>query len=252
MQRDLPRYFTAYGIALVVYVSAISTLFYSQNNTFISSKETKEKVLKMSLSSFVPEVITPVKKQDEKPLEEVVKTKVKNIEIEPIIKPEIFVKKPEIKPLKKELKKKPKVLTKKIVTKKVPEKKVLKNPKNPVKKKTKTKTTANTKTAKKQATSKQIKSSTGERNKFFTQLRTKIDRHKSYPRIAKKRRMEGSVKVKFTILKNGKIGNISVSGTKIFYKSARNAVNSAFPISIKKIPITLPKTVNLTLRYQIR
>ncbi len=64
--------------------------------------------------------------------------------------------------------------------------------------------------------------------------------------------MQGNVKVKFTILSSGKVGNISVSGPKVFHKSARNAVKSAFPINTKNAPIALPKSINITLRYQLR
>jgi protein TonB len=64
--------------------------------------------------------------------------------------------------------------------------------------------------------------------------------------------MQGNVKVKFTILSSGKVGNISVSGPKVFHKSARNAVKSAFPINVKSAPITFPKSINIILRYQIR
>ena len=74
----------------------------------------------------------------------------------------------------------------------------------------------------------------------------KIDRNKFYPRIAKKRGMQGSVKVKFTILANGNVGHISVSGPKVFHNSARNAVKKAFPIDAKKSPISLPTSVNVT------
>ena len=63
--------------------------------------------------------------------------------------------------------------------------------------------------------------------------------------------MQGDVKVKFTILPSGKVSNISLSGPKVFYKSARKAVQKVFPLNVKNIPITLPATVNVTLRYTI-
>jgi len=63
--------------------------------------------------------------------------------------------------------------------------------------------------------------------------------------------MQGVVKVKFTILKNGNVSNITMSGSKIFHRSVKKAIKSAFPIS-KKAPLPLPTTVNLTLRYRLR
>lgn len=253
MQKDLPRHFTAFTIVIAVYATIIGVIFYTQTAILISSTDTKEKVLEMSLSTFVPKVIAPPKKEKLKPAEEV-KTIIEEVKeesviepklehkLEPIVIPKPVVKKPVIKPLEKKVEQKPKVDKNKVVKKKTSKKEAIKKPKR----------TAKKQTSKRQPSSKQAKSSMGERNKFFNQLRSKIDKHKFYPRIAKKRRMEGSVKVRFSILKSGKVGNVSVTGPKVFYKSARNAVKSAFPISLKNIPISLPKTVNLTLHYKIR
>jgi protein TonB len=83
-------------------------------------------------------------------------------------------------------------------------------------------------------------------------LRAKINRKKSYPRIAQKRGMQGTVKIRFTILRNGHVGNITVSGPKVFHNSAKGAVKKAFPISVKNAPLRLPTTVNLSLRYKLR
>ena len=94
--------------------------------------------------------------------------------------------------------------------------------------------------------------SSAAKNRFLARIRQRIDRHKSYPRIAKKRRMQGAVKVRFTILPNGKLGAVSAEGPKVFLRSARQAVIDAFPVSVKAVPMHLPATVNLTLRYQIR
>ena len=123
--------------------------------------------------------------------------------------------------------------------------------KKPKKKKTKKKTVKKKQPSQK-ASVRKSKRSPAEKNLFLSKLRTKINKHKSYPRIAQKRGMQGSVKVKFTILSIGKVGNISVSGPKIFHKSARNAVKSAFPIDTKNAPISLPSSINITLRYQMR
>jgi protein TonB len=63
--------------------------------------------------------------------------------------------------------------------------------------------------------------------------------------------MQGVVRVRFTILANGHVGNISLSGPKVFHASARKAVKSAFPVNVKKAPLHLPTTVNLSLRYTL-
>ena len=64
--------------------------------------------------------------------------------------------------------------------------------------------------------------------------------------------MQGTVKIRFTILANGNVGHISVSGPKVFHNSARNAVKKAFPIGTRNVPLSLPASVNLLLRYQLK
>ncbi len=91
-----------------------------------------------------------------------------------------------------------------------------------------------------------------QKNRFLSEVRRRIEAHKHYPRIAKRRGIEGVVKVRFTILPGGKVGHILLSGSKLFYASARKAIEGAFPIDLKGVPIELPTTVSLRLRYQLR
>ena len=79
-----------------------------------------------------------------------------------------------------------------------------------------------------------------------------INKNKTYPRIAQRRGMQGVVKARFTILSNGKVGTIFLRGKKVFYHSARKAIQRAFPIRVKNTQLSLPMTVNLTLHYQMR
>ena len=236
MQRHGPRHFTAYTITAILYLLVVTAIYYSQTHHFVSSKESKEKVIQMSLSTFVPEAVEVPKEVIEEPV------------VEPEVKEEPKIEEVIPEPIVEKVVEKPIVEKLKIVKKKPKKKKPVKKPKKQTVKKKQIKKKA----SKKQASAKQSKSTPAQRNKFWSALRTEIDKHKFYPRVAKKRRMEGAVKVRFTILANGKVGNISLKGPKIFYNSARNAVKSAFPINAKKSPISLPTTINLTLRYQIR
>ena len=242
MQRHGTRHFISYLITTLLYVGVAVIFFYSKNHHYVSSEIMEEKTIEMSLSTFVPEVVEPPKKiikevvEPEPIVEEIIEEPLPEPVVEKVVETPI-VKKP--KPVIKKRIEKPK--KKKVVKKKVIKKKKVTKKKKPKKK-----------PSSQQASSKQSKSTKAERNKFWTKLRVKIDRNKFYPRIAKKRGMQGSVKVKFTILANGNVGHISVSGPKVFYNSARNAVKKAFPINAKKSPISLPTSINLTLRYQLR
>lgn len=231
------RLFISYFSTTLIYLSMAGLFFYSQQHMRVAAKKSEVQTIKMSLSAFVPEVIPPIEQPEEPVVEE-----------EPVLEPEIIKEPiPEEEPEIKE-----EVIPEPIVQKITPQpvvKEVKKKPK--VKKKTKKKRVKK-KRVKKSVYSRKSTSSKAEQNRFLTKIRAKINKHKSYPRIAKKRRMQGSVKVKFTILRSGKVGKISIRGPKVFHSSARKAVKSAFPVNAKNAPITLPVSVNLTLRYQIR
>ena len=183
----------------------------------------------------------PVVEEEPKPIEEPVKEpevpeepiEEKKPEVKEEVIPEPIVPKAPPKPVKKEVKKKPEV-------EKKPKKKTVK------------KKTVKKKQVAQKASSRKMKISAAQKNQFLASIRAKINKHKSYPRIAKKRGMQGSVDVKFTILSNGNVGNISVKGPKVFHKSARKAVKSAFPINVKNAPVALPQSINIKLLYQIR
>ena len=219
------------------------------------------------MCSFTPEVVTPVEQQEEQTeepteqKEEPVEEEEPVVEEKPTVEPETVEEpvKEEEPEIKKEVipepvvpKAKPKPAKKPVIEKPVAKKPVVKKVKKKTTKKKITKRTVKKKQVRQKASPQQSKGSEAEKNLFLSNIRTKINKHKSYPRIAQRRGMQGTVKVKFTILSSGKVGNISVSGPKVFHRSARKAVKSAFPIDAKNAPISLPKRINISLRYQMR
>ncbi len=94
--------------------------------------------------------------------------------------------------------------------------------------------------------------SAARKNRFLAALKAKIEHAKSYPRIAKRRGLQGAVKVRFTVLKNGRLGRIAFSGSPIFYRSARRAVEAAFPVDAQRAASFLPMEISLVLRYRLR
>jgi len=247
-----------------MYALGISLFFYAQSRYLVSLKKSEEKAIQLCMS-FQPEVVNAVEQVEQELIEEVkeleklitkeepeveekpepkeepiVEPKVveeptpeKNPEIKEEVIPEPIVPKVTPKPVKKEVEKKTEA-------KKKP------------KKKTVQKKTAKKKQVRQKASARKIQSSPAQKNQFLANIREKINKHKSYPRIAKKRGMQGTVDVKFTILSNGNVGNIIINGPKVFHNSARSAVKSAFPINVKNAPVALPKSINIKLRYQIR
>jgi protein TonB len=89
------------------------------------------------------------------------------------------------------------------------------------------------------------------KRKFLAKLRARIERAKRYPPMAKRRGLQGRVKVRFTVTASGNVRNITLSGSSLFFSSARKAVKEAFPIDTRGAKVTFPLTVTLTLRYRL-
>ena len=232
-----------------MYLLVVSIFFYVQNGTLVSSQESKEKVIQLCMSSFKPEPITTV--DQEELVEEIEQPIVEEepvVEEKPMVEPEIIK-----EPIpEEEIEVKEEVVPEPIVPKVTPKpaaKEVKKKPE--VKQKPKKKTVKENKPRQK-ASARKPEFSPAQKKQFLANIRATIDKHKSYPRIARKRGMQGTVTVKFTILSNGKVGNISLDGPRVFHNSARNAVKSAFPVNAKNAPISLPTSISIKLRYQIR
>ena len=240
------RYFIAYFSTTLMYLLFAGVYFYLQNNSFVAAQKSEEKIMRMVLTAFVPEVATPVEQVEQ--VEEPVVEEEPVIEEKPVVEPEIIKDPiPEKEPETIE-----EVIPEPIVLKEIPKPVVKEIKKKPKPKKKIKKKKVKKKQPSQKASARKSNSSPAEKNQFLANIRTKINKHKSYPRIAKKRGMQGNIKVKFTILSSGKVGNILVTGPKVFHNSARNAVKSAFPVNAKNAPISLPKSINITLRYQLR
>jgi len=257
--------FVAFAVTALLYLGIGGLIWYLQQRNIVSDEAPKIQKIDLKLSAFstesspnevqkaqpIPatppkteppaEVSSPKPPKKEIPKEEAVKDPA------PVTKQvENVIKKP-IKPKKRIAKKavvpKPKPKVKKHHKKSPPAKHA---------KSTKRKHHKKAQKPRAQASAAKAHYSAAAKNHFLAQIRQRINSHKSYPRIAQRRGMQGSVRVRFTILPNGKASNIQLTGSKIFLVSARNAVKAAFPVPVTQVPMHLPATVNLTLRYRLR
>jgi protein TonB len=214
-----------------------------QHQNFIADQKPQDQIVHLSLSNCIPEAVPPVEEPEEIEKEE------------PVVEEEI-IEEPEPEPVVEEKPIPEKIIPEPIEPKIIPKPVVEKIEKKPVVKKKEVKKKKVKKKVKKRApakTTKGLKSnSTAKKNQFLAQVRQNINQHKSYPKIARRRGMQGKVKVRFTILASGHVGHISVKGPKVFHNSARHAVKCAFPISTRNVPLSLPTSVNLLLRYQLK
>jgi len=89
---------------------------------------------------------------------------------------------------------------------------------------------------------------------FLRNVRSKIIANKKYPKMALRRHVEGSVKIRFDITKEGYVSNIRfINGKSIFHKSIRKTLERTFPVGIPsvmrgKLPIS---DVSVVLHFNI-
>jgi protein TonB len=239
------RYKFSFFITALLYILPVLVYLYLFKEAILSISEPNEKAIELSLSQFVPEapaIDVPEPVQQEQLIEE-------EPEPEEKIEKEEEVEKEEVP--EPEVEKEPEPVIKETPLPKKLQQVVKKPPKKPLKKQ------KTYKKKKKVHKKKQISGggsprySAAQKSDFLSQIRSRINRAKSYPRIAQKRGIQGVVHVHFTILSSGNVGNIVITGPKVFHASARKAVKSAFPVNVKKAPLRLPSTVNLSLRYTL-
>ena len=106
-----------------------------------------------------------------------------------------------------------------------------------------------TKQQNKQSLNNEIKA---KQNIYFTNLKKRIDKYKSYPKKAVRRGIQGSVKVNFTLSCNGELISYKIiEGKKIFKKSVIKAIKNSFPFKPPTGIFTKDISFTLTIKYSL-
>lgn len=234
------RYSSSFLISSFIYlIIGLVSLSFLENSKLL--KKPPEPVIKIAVITPVPKII-PKK----------VVTPIVPTPQPPVIVPPKKIEKPKPKPkpkrkpkpkkiIQKVVKKpkpKPKRVIKRVVKKRTPRPRLKTTPKRVIKEsKPIYHTQAPTKVVKAVATPPVIVQpkvdKSAEKRAFLNQIRSKIIANKKYSKMALRRHIEGSVKVKFDITTNGSVNNIRfLSGKTILQKSVRKAITKSFPISI--------------------
>jgi len=80
-----------------------------------------------------------------------------------------------------------------------------------------------------------------------------IEVHKKYPRVARKRNIQGKILVSFSVFTDGSIKNLQISGDKsILMKATRQAVNNALPMPKPPIDLSFPMEIKFTMNYSLK
>ena len=243
------RYKLSFFITLAVYIALVAGYIYLNKNRVIIQNP-PVKTLELALQTFIPPPQIPPQPDLEDFLE---KPQLQEHHISPtppLIEESITAIEKPVITIKPPVQRKPKKKRKKRAHKKHPKKekviKVVKQQSLPESVSTyKSQMPAVTQPVRKAT------SSLAAKERFLTHLRQKIDKGKSYPHIAKKRRMQGIVQVSFTISKTGTLQNLQIKGPTVFRNSARNAVLGAFPVDTSSVTQHLPLHIRLKLHYQI-
>lgn len=92
-----------------------------------------------------------------------------------------------------------------------------------------------------------------EKNAYLGRLIARIEAHKHYPRVARRRGIEGEVAVSFSILPEGGIGGLQTAGSYgILQSAAAEAVRSALPLPPPPESMALPLEIHFTMTFSLR
>jgi protein TonB len=248
------RYFSSFLVTALLYGGVFVAFIWTKGQKIPYSDQTKElQTIEVSLMSL------PKPTQEEpKPIEEV-KEEIPKEELKPIeeIKEELPEEEPKaIEKIEKEI---PKEIQKeKVVVKKDTPKPKKRVPKKPIKQtKPKPSTPKSKPTPAQKSTITHVSKTSAKevaqkKNLYFTTLKNKIERCKSYPIMAKRRGIKGNVRVQFTLTSNGALKTITIlSGSKIFHSSIKSAISAALPYSPPQGVMIGNQPITLTVEYSL-
>ena len=91
-----------------------------------------------------------------------------------------------------------------------------------------------------------------ERELYLHQLMTHIESFKYYPRSARKRSLEGDVKVSFMLLDDGYYNQLKLDGEhSVLVNATRSAMESAVPLPTPSRDAILPERLEFTMSYSL-
>ncbi|MCB1851060.1 MAG: energy transducer TonB [Gammaproteobacteria bacterium] len=91
------------------------------------------------------------------------------------------------------------------------------------------------------------------KQRYLATLLASIEQYKSYPRAARRRSIEGRVRVSFTLRCDGSVVEISMpSGHKLLKRSAEEAVRLAQPFPKPPAEIDCPLAVDYAMAFELR
>jgi protein TonB len=91
-----------------------------------------------------------------------------------------------------------------------------------------------------------------ERESYLQRMLAHIDNHKFYPRSARRRGMEGEIRVSFHLHRDGGISDLQVSGgSKVLRKAAKQAVQQALSLPPPPASMPPPEKIRFGMVYRL-
>jgi protein TonB len=91
-----------------------------------------------------------------------------------------------------------------------------------------------------------------ERESYLLRMLAHIDSHKFYPRKARRRGMEGEVKVVFYLHRDGSISDLQVTGSsRVLRKAAKQAVQQALSLPLPPASMHLQEQIRFGMVYRL-
>lgn len=91
------------------------------------------------------------------------------------------------------------------------------------------------------------------RQLYIQKLFARIEAHKFYPAVARRRRLEGQVQVSFTVRANGAISDLRASeGQPLLEEAARKTVQRALPLPSPEGRVNMPLAISYRMDFRLR
>lgn len=90
------------------------------------------------------------------------------------------------------------------------------------------------------------------KQEYLRRLMAHIEKYKHYPRAARRRYLEGDVRVSFTLLAEGRVAELQVDGDEqLLSGAAQRAVEEALPLPVPPATLAMPWPVAFTMRFTL-
>ena len=91
------------------------------------------------------------------------------------------------------------------------------------------------------------------KHEYLRRLMAHIELHKHYPRVARRRGIEGAVEVSFQLLPGGEVSDVTVEqGHRVLRKAVEEALAAARPMPAPPTALELPLPISFSMQFSLQ